>query len=269
MAALRKVAVGPLCEAVLAALRQTAAGERLPGGFGYGSVLLASLQSELPLEQSRFPIPLLHPIQELVWLEVNGFGDDVYGARRATPLTRALARSGIPVVDLAGAGLASNDARLDNLIRRAGRSGIHKAETSFTWAGPAATTASDAVLMERTLQLLDGAWRRPAGLGVAQLQGSSSDRLYITFDGDPGAQGILIPREEASRDPFRFGLRPRLVLSADHPTVAAARARATTEPTLAAALLARALLLTAGRLSDRRDRKLTELAMTRVLDGDR
>ena len=269
MEALRRTAIGPLCEAVLATLRQAATGERLPGGFGFGSVLLAALRSELPVDRTRFPIPLLHPIQDLAWLEVGGFSSRVYGARRPSRLTRAMAEAGIPVVDLGGVGLASNDARLDELFQRSGREGVHGAERSFTWAGPTVTTATDGVLVDRTLELLDGAWRRPAGMTLANLQGSSRDRLYITHDGDLGAQGALIPQDVAIRDPFRFGLRPPLLLAANHPAVEAARKKATSEPTLAAALLARALLLRAGRLSERRDRNLTELAMDRVLAGDR
>ena len=77
----------------------------------------------------------------------------------------------------------------------------------------------------------------------------------------------MLTREEETENVFALIRRPPLWLDVTDPLVYAARAAATTRPSLAAAVLARGILLDRGLLDDARDDEWLEAAIERVGEG--
>jgi hypothetical protein len=196
---------------------------------------------------------------------VNGdeLPGELLGATRRSAITARLAAAGVVVLDLGAQG------EVGAAIRRQRGEPLVDVHERFTLVTPVAPTDADRALLWLLEKLIAAAHRRPAGLALATFEGALAGQLAITGDrgdaavdagdGDDGGEAgapWLIERRRAGRKPFGRLSRAPIQLDAEHALVAAARARAATDPVSAASLLARALLLRAGELDIERSERL-------------
>jgi hypothetical protein len=105
--------------------------------------------------------------------------------------------------------------------------------------------------------MLDRAHRKPRRLMIAKLEGARADQIAVAGGDEDGDH--VVDRDEAARNPFALLQRRRLVLSANHALVRAARI--STDLRLAASHLARALLLQHRLLDSDASRKILEYTL--------
>jgi hypothetical protein len=142
----------------------------------------------------------------------------------------------------------------------AGRA-IAIAKDELTLVSAIDPSASDLVLLERVGAVLDHLGPAPIDLRFVTLAGAAAGALTISGAGRPPC--VLEP-QHISRDPFALLGRPPLWLNAGSPLVAAARERAARDLDLAAAILARAILVDRHAIDEAKDDQWLEHAMAKV-----
>lgn len=224
------------------------------------ALLLGVLRAGLAVDYGAVALPLVDAVDGAgAWPVDRLARGPGYVAARSTALTEALARRGVPVIDLSAAADAGTYvAVLERLLRRT----PVRPEAERTLLSPIKTTGADELLLSRVAELLEACARRPSAVHLAVAQGKLEDRLSLTAELD--GQAVAVSEEEASEDPFRLLMRPPLVLNVEHDLVARAREVASSNPDLAAAMLARAVLLTRGRLDEGGDDEWLEAALEGV-----
>ena len=206
----------------------------------------------LRLDPADCAVPLVDAVDGRTWATIAEARDPVvFHAAESTPLTRALASGGRRVVVSACASL---------LRDVGGRLSVFDPHDSLTLVQPVPLETSDWSLFGHLTELLSTAHRRPSDVVVAELTGQCADALFIA--NAKSTSPWIVQAVDADADPFRLLLRPALVLSAAHPIVD--KARRATDPVLAAALLARAILLDARVLTGERDEALFSAALARL-----
>jgi len=203
--------------------------------------LLAAIEAgRLDVPPSMLRFPLLHPQAAVPARSLSR--DDCYVAGQKSALTEALAASGGLAVDLSVA--AAPELYRSQLSALAGRT-LQSPEAALTLATAVEPSGADLAMLEALTRILATTLRAPAQPRLVELAGALAGRVnYVT--GEPG----LLREGDARRDPFRRIARPPLLLDVNAPLVARARSAAETEPLLAGALLARAVLLEHGSLDD-------------------
>lgn len=230
-----------------------------PGEGSLDALLVAALEAGLALDYDALELPLASPVGGVGRARVSALGEG-YVASGDGPLPRALAAQGIPVVDLSiarseGAYLQA----LQHLLRRA----PPRVESELTLATPVEPSSSDLALLAAVEELLADCARRPSAVRLAVLEGRRGMSLSVAGALEDAPRALT--EEEASSDPFRLLLRPPLLLNASHELVAAARRVAVERPAFAGAMLARAVLVSRGRLDEGADDAWLERALTRVM----
>ncbi|MGE0791015.1 MAG: ATP-binding protein [Sandaracinaceae bacterium] len=174
----------------------------------------------------------------------------VYAGRADDPVARAAAEARMVVLDLTG--FDDPAAYLETLqaILSVTPPDVRSELSLLT---PVPHEGIDHVLAEGVADALEACVRRPSRVAFARLEGALEASLSVAAD--PGASPEIIRTDEARADPLRRFMRPGLVLNTLHPICVAARAAAEERPELAAAILARAVLLTRGRLGPTEDER--------------
>jgi hypothetical protein len=124
------------------------------------------------------------------------------------------------------------------------------------------TEPSDEALLAFLADQLDAAGRRPTTVALVEVIGAAERRPYLP--GEP-PDGEALIEDELDADPFRLVARPGLLLNVAGGPVREARRLAESDPQVAAALLARDVLLAHDRLDGRADERLTESALEATL----
>ena len=137
------------------------------------------------------------------------------------------------------------------------------ATKDFTRIDPVETSPADEALLGALGELLEASERRPAAVALVTLTGRNAGQRFLA--GYPRTEPVL-HEGPAKGDPFRILGRAGLLLDVADDTVREARALAETDPQVAAALLARDILLAFDRLDSGTDENLTEAALTEVLE---
>jgi len=224
-------------------------------------LLNATLAAGLPVDESVLRFPTIEPSGRRGAVDVRRLRRDacvVAGGRDA--LSEAMAEAGVPILDLSVARHPST--YLSLLCSLAGRALSYAAQT-ITLASPVVASGSDGLLLDRFAAILDDVWLRPERPTLAVLAGARAGALCVAGRRDAELP-VALTLEDADTDPFPLLWRPPLLLNVGHAVVAAARRAAESEPTVAAALLARAVLLERKRLDDRMDEAWLEHAAERV-----
>lgn len=269
----RSIARGPLRERVIATLRALAvacARARHARGLdeksaeGY-TLLLSRARFELfDLKAHEVAWPLCAPVTLDGREEVTGtfetrrfLAPTRYYAPDPSPLTEALARRGVPVVDLgaAGEGLARSTLRsfFDGYYGETSR------PVTERYGLPSVLTADvgdlETELLNRVGELL-----RVTGITgalYARPEGAGHDRLFLTVPAEAVTEGRVYDPHfvlDVERDrPFAFGRERFVLLARSHARVARALVAAREDLTFAAMALARYVLLAAGALDARVD----------------
>jgi len=226
--------------------------ERIEAGDerGYGDLLEACVKAKHAPVPWCFP--LVDPVAGKTWISPEDLRGHVWTAEGRDELTAALARSGAPVV------LRWRASALETALELAGcATGV--AGEYLTAVALAEDGAADAWLVSTLTELLDAAHRAPASIVLVHLSGARDDLLAVSL---PDTKTLTIDREDATKNPFALFGRRVLALSITHPHVVAARA--SEDRSVAAAHLARAVLLQYGLLDLDRSQKLVSLALERI-----
>jgi molecular chaperone HtpG len=232
----------------------------------YRELALAVADAGITLATDVWWVPLVEPIDERRAVAVASLARRTWVAGERSRLSATLAANGVPVLQIPPADLVWFAAHLRS------RAGIEIAavDSAYVRVAPVELASPDHVLMATLDAHLDACRRRPAGLAIARLEGALAYRLAIT-GGAPDARytdddgSYVLDHDTARATPFPLLGRRNLVLNEGHAMVRAVRAAA--DPTVAAAHLARAVLLEYELLDERRstillDRALTALGLT-------
>jgi len=211
------------------------------------AIVQAAVAAKLQLP--AWHLPLTEPVGEAKTVDVSSMRK-AWASQHVTLLTTELVRHGQPVIlykDLDP--LASALARATGVVVR----DVHGELTSIR---PVARTDNDEEILGTLAEILDKVYRDPGAIVLADLVGLHMDRFAISGQ----SQGAHVVDHDASaKNPFALLARRPLVLSAAHPLVRAARAH--DDPGLAAAHLARAVLLHHRLLDRDRSEQILELAL--------
>lgn len=197
--------------------------------------------------------PLLAPRGGTRAIAANALGHDVWGAARTTAVTAALAEAGIPVLRVTDRDV------LAAAVKVACGAALGDPDLELTAVAPVEPTDADTALLRLLDELFAEVHRSPAAIVLVKLDGARGDLLSVAL---PDASSRMIDREDAGKNPFAFFGRRTLALSVSHPQVKAARA--SDDPVLAAAHLARAVLLQHRLLDEIRSRTLLYCALARL-----
>lgn len=181
----------------------------------------------------------------------------LWAAAEGCAITESVSRDGV-VLDVSAA--ARRDRYLATLMAYAGRP-IEDARGTLTLASDVELSPSDQLLLDRVAALLDALGPAPSDLRLVSLRGAAQHATAITGAGQPPR---VLTADEIARDPFALLGRPPLWLRSDAPLVSAARARAEREPEVAAAILARAILIDRAALDEAGDDAWLEHALARI-----
>lgn len=212
--------------------------------------LMAAMPA-LPVDPRDFTLRQLVPVEGKRGVRIRDARKRLVLADRSDALTQALIGEGWVVVSGA--------------IRRV----LEQAELSFksshghfTHLSAVKTTPADEALLASLADQLEAAARRPSALALVDVVGFGERLPYLP--GEPPS-GHTLHGGALDSDPFRLVSRPGLLLNTAGGPVREARRLAESDPQVAAALLARDILLAHGRLDASADAGLTEGALAEVL----
>jgi len=199
------------------------------------TLLDAIVTSGLALNARRWHLPLVEPIAGRTSIEVGSLSSRTWASTQRTPLTALLAANGTPIVHIAATGRAW----LAGILQEHGGVRLAEVDRELTSVTPVERSDADHAWLSILKEILTTVHRAPSCIELAHLAGACADELAIAGSAMNGS-AYLVDRDQAGHKPFGVLRKPPLVLSADHPFVAAARAA---DPRLAASHLARAVLL--------------------------
>ncbi len=277
----RSIAAGTLAEALSSSLRPLAercAAARHQGLVDPRAADLAALldvarREPFSLDPATLPWPLVAPtVIEGVTRVWSTF--DVKGWFRATrahyavdrsPLALALAARGVAVIDLNVAGAACVQPLSDTLSACFGAAAV---DVGARYCLPRVRRAAALEGSARDLVARVGTLLGVADLGVAtlgELAGAGRDRAWIALRDREHLDHPSLVIDVDDEAPFSLARDRVVVLNAEHPAVRLALAAATRDVPIAAAALARLVLLSGGRLDEERDQELfTRAALVEV-----
>ncbi len=269
----RKVARLELPKAAASALREAAEAR---DGARFIAISDGVLAARVDIPARHWWFPLTDPVGDICAIDGERFATaGGWIADGSSPLTRALARSGVPVVDLGAAGRV-RVRRFAADIESICSVRVRDAHAQLVLIAPIQPTDPDLVLLDHVRAALDRAHREPSGIAIAHLAGVYSTEIAIagthpnadaTAAAEDGPPAYVLSHTDARADPFKLVSRPPLVLNARSVHVQRARARAELDPVAAANLLARAILLSRDKLDDDRSEDLLEHGLA-ALEGE-
>lgn len=196
--------------------------------------------------------PLLERRGDARSISTQDLGQVAWAAEKESALTKALAASGETV-------LRVRDGHRDTISAalRATGTRLREVDYELTLATAVELSDDDTALLELVRGLLAEVHREPAGVLLVELEGARASMLSV---GLRDADTRVFDFRDAEKNPFAFFGRRTLALAANHPQVKAARK--SEDPVLAAAHLARAILLQHRLLDEDRSRKLLDHALS-------
>ena len=259
MKLVERVVERELVPATLAALREAAEANE-PARWGAIVDRCRDPRHPLAIPWSELPVRLLHPHGgvEVMTAARLGYFPKATLALARTELTQQLHAEADPVVDgKLGNGLRGGWESLAELLR------IPAAHQTCTLVAPQEPSGVGAALLERLEAFLRAAHRRPDGLQLVRLHGAQASEVLV---GGPPRTLPWVAHGPLRGKPFRFLARSGLLLNVTSQPVRDALELAEEDVELAAALLAREVLLRSEVMKDGRDRDLTEAALEAVLE---
>jgi molecular chaperone HtpG len=225
----------------------------------------AVVWSEIGLAPARWTFPLVDATPQSKTIDAAQISRRMWVAPKSTPLTAALARAGIPIVRVADYARETFEA-LRALI---GAEAVDVAK-AFTIVTPVAQSPMDLVFCDTLLQILEACHRGPPRVLIAKVEGALEDLIAVAGGPEEAAvpaqsDGYVLDRDIAGSTPFTRSRRRPIVLNAGHALVRVARAAS--DPRIAAAHLARAVLLQHRILDVDKSRAILEYTLTRVTRG--
>ena len=229
------------------------------------AVASAVIASEIGLSPSNWTLPLVDASATGRTIGGESIGRSMWSSAKSTPLTVALATVGMPIVRITEYGRATM-AKLQELI---GTQAVDVA-TQFTLVSPVDWTPMDHVLCSTLLAIFEACHRGPPRVELAVLAGAHDNLLAIAGGSEDAAyearnKAYVLDREVVVSTPFTRTRRRAVVLNVNHPLVRAGRT--SSDPRMAAAHLARGILLQNRILDVDKSRAILEYTLTRVTRG--
>jgi Histidine kinase-, DNA gyrase B-, and HSP90-like ATPase len=235
----------------------------------------------IELRAEEWELPLVEPIDEprdgkigeRRSIAASELGKRAWGSAAVSPLTRLLSRAGVPVLAL-DAGPSRE--WLSSRLRRSAGCEVVAVESELTLVEAIAAEPHELVLCDELRRVLAAVHRAPSSIALVRLSGAEASALAISGGvknavhalerahreaGDDAAVRYTLDRATARRSPFALLRSPPLLLSAEHPLVAAARRG---DPRMAASHLARAILLQYRQLSEERSSAILAWTLDRI-----
>ncbi|HTL31970.1 MAG TPA: ATP-binding protein [Kofleriaceae bacterium] len=223
--------------------------ERAEAGDVETVELLVGSCAHANLELTEYWLPLVEPVGGEKVFNIFLL-ERAWASTRSTPLTVELAAQGTRVF------LCKDFERLADNLAEVTRAKLREVHSELTSIKPVERTDRDELLIATLLEILDKVYRDPGAVVLAELIGQHADRLTIAGQ---GAGHHVVENDAAAKNPFALLGRRPLVLSIAHPLVRAARTH--DDPKLAAAHLARAVLVNHRLLDPDRSQEILELAL--------
>jgi molecular chaperone HtpG len=227
-------------------------------------VAAAVVASEIGLPPERWTFPLTDETPRGKTLDAPSVGRTLWVSPQSTNLTAALGRAGIPVVRMADHARAT----FDKLCGLVDAQAVDVA-TAFTLVTPVVRTPMDDVFCDTLLEIFEAVHRGPPRVVLAKLEGAHDNLLAIaggSEDAVPSTEAAyIVERDVAVSTPFTRGRRRAVVLNANHALVRAART--SSDPRMAAAHIARGVLLQNRILDVEKSRAILDFTLTRITRG--
>jgi molecular chaperone HtpG len=189
----------------------------------------AAIAATIAVPREALTFPLVEPLGEQRVVDATALTGRVWTSARRSPITALLAARGEAVIH------GRDHAWLEAYLKCR----LVDVERELTAVEPIEPSDADTALVALLRDLLAAVYRAPDAILLARLTGAHADGIAI---GGAATGAHVVDRDTAGRTPFARLRSVPLVLSANHPHVAAARADVDA-PVLAAAHLARAVLL--------------------------
>lgn len=257
----RTLAEQQLPRAIDRALREAAARE----AGAWEAIAQAVVASEIGLAPEHWTFPLVDETPRGTTLAGSAVGRRMWTSARSSRLTRALARSGLEIVRVAEYARPTF-ARLRELL------GAEPAEvaTAFTRVEPIPMTPADHAFCATLLAIFEACHRAPPRVVLARLEGAHANLLAIAGGSEeavfaPHDESYLLDPDVVLSTPFTRTRRRALVINAEHALVN--RAFAADDPRLAAAHIARGVLLQHRILDVDKSRAILDYTLAHVTGG--
>lgn len=225
----------------------------------------AIVRSEIGLPPARWCLPLVDATPASKLLDAGQVGRRMWIAATSTPLTAMLASTGIPIVRV-----AEHARALFGELHEVISAEQVDVATAFTIVTPVDVTPMDDVFCETLLQIFEACHRGPPRVTLATVEGAHADLLSVAGGPEDAAvapQGAryVVDKDVAGSTPFTRSRRRPVVINANHALVRVART--SSDPRMAAAHIARAVLLQNRILDVDKSRAILEYTLTRVTRG--
>ena len=264
----REIVAGPLLQELHRQLQLAAEEAASESCARYASLLEAALAPTLRPRTESVPVPLVDPVNGKRTMPLDAVQRArspiarkvVLVAEASSPITLALAASGRPVV---------RHLALGPLLRRIASLPVVDAEQMCAFVAAVDVRGEDAALCSELARVLAAAGREIASVRLATFRGVLQGAMLrvVRFEDRVAAERALTALTNvAEAGPLPWGDSAALFVNADHDIVRLARRHARRDPTLAAQLLGRALLLTEGPLEKRVVDHLLDAAVGRGTD---
>jgi molecular chaperone HtpG len=253
----------------------------------YRALVVGIEAAGMELRAEEWELPLVEPVRERSKggelgrerrsIAAAALGKRAWGSVAATPLTGMLARAGVPVLSFeAGPSRRWLSARLS----QSARCEVVEVASELTLVVPIAASPRELVLCDELRNLLAAVHRAPSSIALVRLSGAEAGALAISggakdavhalegergsdegAENDEAAVRYTLDRATAKRSPFARLRSPPLLLSVEHPLVAAGQGG---DPRMAASHLARAILLHYRQLSEERSSAILTWTLDRI-----
>jgi hypothetical protein len=257
----RTLAETELPRVIDTALRTAALEE--PGKWeGVASAIIAS---EIGLAPARWSLPLVDEIPSGRTIDAPSVGRRMWTSGKSTPLTQALARAGVPIVRVTEYARPT----FEKLRELLDAESVDVAN-EYVLVEPVRPTPMDQVFLDTLLAIFEACRRAPPRILLAHLLGAHMNLLAIAGGSEDAAfpargESYVLDKDIAGSTPFTRTRRRALVINAHHALVRAART--SSDPRMAAAHLARAVLLQHQILDVEKSRVILDYTLAKVTRG--
>jgi molecular chaperone HtpG len=257
----RSLAESELPRVIETALRTSALEE--PGKWE--AVAQAAIASEIGLSPERWVFPLVDEKRLGKTIAAASLGRRIWASAKSTALTVALAGARVPVLRRAEYARPIFE-RLRGLLGGE----VVDIASAYTLVTPIELTPMDHVFCDTLLEIFERCHRGPPAVVLAKIEGAHDDLLAIAGGSDDAAfpaerSSYLLEADVVVSTPFTRTRRRAVVINAHHPLVQIART--SSDPRMAAAHIARGVLLQNRILDVEKSSAILDYTLTRITRG--
>jgi molecular chaperone HtpG len=229
------------------------------------AVASAVVASEIGLPPARWTLPLVDETPKGKMIDAPSAGRKLWTSAQSTRLTQTLARAGVPIVRIAEYARPTFE-KLRELLDAEAVDVAHE----YVLVEPVPLAPMDHVLCDTLLAIFEACHRAPPRVVLAKLLGAHSNLIAIAGGHEDAAVSLrgdsyILDKDVAISTPFTRTRRRAVVINAGHAMVRLARTN--TDARMAAAHLARAVLLQNRILDVDKSRAILDYTLTKVTRG--